>query len=310
MAIDKRIKDAKYGIPLQIINLDWNPGKRNYHQSSTKGDWDDVFIRRKPQGGLEVEYRNPGALEWIKDGLSGEYSALCAVTEKNLFLLASHYYDGLWTIRDPFIEKQVKEKADEIDEANKKISYRFVKISKKINPETGMYETHEEIVNGTMYDFHVMRRTAHFEDHNEKLSVSPMGVNERSNIDMERAEIARKKKELEERERSIKEREKSAGISIDVIDKNRPVPEVTGEAPGYQQAELVNMHFSKLRKLGKDEFGITDAFKMKKNDLVSKIMNIQSDIDVSDDAFEGVKNITPRQSMVAEIESEMEEVAN
>lgn len=308
VAMDRHLKDKDRGIPLRIIYLDWNKRKKQYHQATTKGGWDDVFITRLPNGGgLALEYKNPGALEWIKDDLTGEHSAMCAVTDNNLFLLASHYYDQLWTIRDFEIDKKVKEKADGIDENNKLLPHTFIKTTKRVNKKTGVHESYEETVESNMYEFHKHRREGHFQQHNEKLSIAPMNNAQVANINNEKADLAKKRKELDERESVLLEKEKNAGVVPDVIPPEEQLKEIEDEdidaVPVYSEEDLNAMHFSKLRRLAVDKFGI-DAFKMKKAPIMEAIQQIQNPADNENapDSVDEDVSISPREEMIKEVE--------
>lgn len=271
-AIELRLKDAKYGIPLQIIYLDWNDRKQNFHQAKTHGNFDDLFVIRTEKG-LQVEYRTPGSLEWLKDGLTGRYSAMCPVTPNNLGMLASCYYDDLWTIRDPVIDAKAREIADRIDEENKKIPQDFVKIVKELDPVTGFYRSVEKRVHGTMYDYHAYRRSIAHKGAADAVMLSPVEKSmEAINLQKELQEVAKKRKELDERERQIKEREKKTGISVNVLPPEQAPPEI---AP-LEKETLDHLHIGKLRKIARDQYGIEDAFKKTKSQLIPELLAIQN----------------------------------
>jgi hypothetical protein len=276
-ACRKRLKDSVLGIPLQIITLYWNPLKKNYHQTKTKGDFDDVFITRMSAGGLELEYRNPGSLEWLKDGLTGEFTAAIAVTPRNINLLASHYYDKLWTIGDPVIEEKVKAMADEIDEENKNKPHSFTKIVRKLDPETKIYVNVEQVIHSNMYEYHKQRRDTQFKSHSETASyMQPMAMQpERLNIESDK--ILTREKNLSEREKAIAQRE----IDLGIVNPNGAVISTEtklNEEPtgiGFTEGELSEMHFTKLRTLAFESFGIKDAKKLTKKQILAKIDVIQ-----------------------------------
>ncbi len=295
-ATKKRLKDAKTGTPLQITYLDWNMRKNTYHQAKTKGDWDDVFITRTGSGQLELEYRHPGSLEWIKDPIAGDFSAVVAVTERNVFLLASHYYDRQWTVRDPVLNAKIKTMADKIDEDNKKIPMKFLKIFKTVNPKTGQYETVEKEVQGNMYEFHVHRREQNFKAHSEQESLAMVSTNPAPISDAMDA-LTEKERNLAEREALVRQREIDLGI-VEGAKATTKTPLVPAE-PGYTEPELSGMRIQDLRKLAREKFGL-DAFKKSKSEIISDIQKIQIN-----------SAGTPPDEMVsaAEVETELQEEA-
>lgn len=285
-AINRRISDVAgedyvpLGIPLEIIYLDWNPTKKCYHQTKTKGDFHNTFITRLQGGGLLVQYKSPGSLEWLKDGLTGVFSAMAARTPKNLRLLASMFYDGLWTVRDKTVRAEIKMMADEIDEENKKIPFTYKKVVKKFDDASGNYINEEIEVEASMYDFHKERREAHLKSKYAAETIAPLGVfNEQMGMQQEREAIDRQRKELDDRTDRITEKEKMLKIVVDVIPnappsaaEGPPVPEYTGE-------ELDNMkkeNFGTFRKFARDKFGI-DSFKMKYDEIKELILKKQSE---------------------------------
>jgi len=266
-AINKRTRDEKYGIPLQIVYLDWNMRKQNFHKSKTKGNFEDLMITRTGKG-LLLEYRTPGNLEWMKDGLTGEYSAMCPVTTKNIEMLASCYYDSLWTIRDKDVDAQVRKIADAIDEENKKIEHVFVKIERKLDAVTGQYVNVEKRVKGTLYDYHVDRRNMMFKGPTDASVVPRLQTAGKDEMN-----INEEKRRLDARERAIEEREKALGLSVNVL----PAKKLEIESPEYNEEVLTVMHMGKLRKIARDEFAIADAFKKTKNQLIPEIMKTLND---------------------------------
>ena len=266
----KRIKDSATGTPLQIVMLYWNNQKKTYHESKTKGDWDDVFITRSGSGGLVLEYRHPGSLEWLKDPIAGDYSASCAITERNMFLLASHYYDRLWTIGDPVIDAKAKAMADKIDEDNKKIPTVFTKIYKRINPKNGQYESIEEKVEGNMYQYHKYRREMNFKSHSEYDSIAIASTTP-TPISNAMDDLLIREKNLREREAAIEERERNLGI----VQPANAVPNLPlTQDPGFSAEELTAMRIQDLRKFAKDKFKI-DALKLSKAAIIEEIQKIQ-----------------------------------
>jgi hypothetical protein len=275
-AITRRIKDAELGLPLEIIFLDWNSRKKNYHQAKTKGNWHNVFITRLPGGGLEVEYRNPGSLEWLKDGLTGTFSAMVARTPINIELLASMHYDNLWTIRDLGVRAEIKKLADDIDEANKKVKFNYKRVAKVFDEETGQYVNKEEPVAGTMYSFHKERREAQFSGKYQAEMTAPMGVfNEQQQLNKEKVDIEQSKRQLQEREERVSQKEKDLGVVVDVIPTQNiseiPTPEHTDE----ELIAIGKNNFGKFRKLAKEKYGIVDAFKMKFPQIMEAIKKTQ-----------------------------------
>lgn len=265
-AIDLRLRDKKYRIPLQLVYLDWNPDRKNYHQSKTKGDFEDLFIIRK-QKGLEVEYRSPGCLEWLQDGLSGQFSAMCPITEKNMLMLASLYYEGMFTIRDRSIDDAVKKAADAIEEQNKKIPYTFIRVKRELDTKTGFYVNVEETVEATVYDFHLYRRKLNSAGAMDQNKLPSLGVKS-GNALLREQDVESERRSLKERERIIREKEKELGITTNVLPtKSAEVP-----APEFTEESLRAMHMGKLRKTARDHFGITDAFAKNKDQIIPEII--------------------------------------
>jgi len=283
-AVNRRIKDVPgenykaLGIPLEIIYLDWNPGKKCAHQTKTKGDFHNTFITRKSGGGLQVQYKNPGCLEWLKDGLTGTLSAMVSRTPNNMRLLASMFYDNLWTVRDPGVRGEIKKAADLIDEENKKVPYNYKKIVKEFDEAAGAYFNKEVDVKGTMYGFHKERREGHLKDRYAGEMTAPLGgFLEKQGLNREKEAIENEKRNLEEREQRIFQKEKDLQIVVDVI----PDQEFAGTpTPEYSEQELIDMkkqNFGKLRKLARDKFGVVDAFKMHFEEIRDAIMKKQNE---------------------------------
>jgi hypothetical protein len=262
----------QYGNPFEIINLDWNPAKKCGHGSKTKGDFDDVMLIRN-KSGTAITYRNPGSIEWLKDGFTGSYSAMVARTTKNLRLLASMHYDKLWTIREAHIRQIVEKMADVIDEENKKVMIEHVVVEHQKQPN-GTVKRVERRIKESMYELHKRRREAHFKGpRGEGSIVRPMALETHQEYvaDAKDAEVNRKLMDIEQREAALLEREKALNIT--------PPPEDNIMEPisdEYSREDLEKLvPVSKLKKLARDEFGIEKAFSIPKDELIDLVLEKQ-----------------------------------
>ena len=271
--------EDSYGNPFEVITLDWSLKLRNAHQAKTKGA-EDTFITRKPEGGIQIEYREPGNVEWLKDGLTGRYYGQLARTPSNMKFLAANFYDDLWRIRDAHIREEAKAMADAIDEAAKKVVMDVTRtVPKKIeNSLTGAVTTQmvdEKVGEETLYDFHKRRREAHFKAPG---AVASHGVQandfeaEMNLIQSQKASLFKMQKEVDAK---LKE----------IMDRNNQVNKLRKKtADGgvlltqYEEGFLRELKpFQKLRSLAK-EMGIEVTLKMKKEEIVQAIMDKQNSV--------------------------------
>jgi len=265
----------KYGNPFEIINLDWNPAKFCGHATKTKGDFDDVMLIRTKRG-TAITYRTPGSLEFLKDGFTGFYSAMVARTDKNLYILGSMYYDKLWTIREPHIDKIVKVIADKIDEGNKLVEQTHTVVVYEEQPN-GTQKRVEKRVKETLYEVHKRRREGHFKGPRGAGDISrplEMNLHQEQMTDKKEAELNVKIMDIEKREALLKDREAALSIPAPIEDNiNEPVNDL------YTREDLLSKKFipvSKLKKLAKDEFGIDNAHSLHRDVVVDKILETQA----------------------------------
>jgi len=258
------IRDEKYHRPLELIHLQWTPYKKNYHQAKTKG-FEDTFITRDQAKGIIIEHRLPGSAEWLKDGLTGAYIATIARTDWNMRILASMYYDKLWTIKESHIEMIVKQAADAIDEENKTIPYTYEEKKRVLSPDGKSHLWVYEKVTKTMYDFHKARREMQFQVQDEAITSAPVNPNFHSmQLQEKEAQIERKRMELEEREALLKQREDAAPKQI------APEQKQIKKTDSETKESLAKSPIGSLRKRAK-ELGVANTFKMNKETLVSAV---------------------------------------
>lgn len=266
-----------YGNPFEVITLDWNSQLRNAHQAKTKGA-EDTFITRKPEGGLQIEYREPGNVEWLKDGLTGRYYGQLARTPANIKFLAANYYDNLWRIRDQHIRDEVKALADAIDEAAKKVVIEVTRtVPKKIeNPLTGAVTTQmvdEKVGEETLYDFHKRRREAHFQAPG---SVASHGVQantleaELNLVQSQKAQLFKMQQEVDAKMKEIMDRTNQVNkLQKKTVDGGVLLTQ-------YDEGFLRELKpFQKLREIAK-EMGVEVTLKMKKDEIIKAIMDKQN----------------------------------
>ena len=277
--------DEKYHTPLEIIHLEWTPYKRNYHQTKTKG-FEDTFLTRLQGKGIVIEHRVPGSAEWLKDGLTGRYVSMLARTEHNMYVLASMYYDKLWTIKEAHIDMIVKKKADEIDEANRQTPYTYEERQRILSDDGKSYKMVTTEVTKTMYDFHKARREAHFKTSQDEILSAPINptYNEQS-LKEEHAQMEKKRMSLEEREARVEQRENNNFPLVE--DPKQPVLETKPALKLVRdgEKELNALPIGELRKKAKAEYGVEKTFTMKKSEIVSRILQSQKE-------FEKVAKVT------------------
>lgn len=252
----------KYGNPFELIDLLYSPRKKIAHRAKTKGFEDTFIVRNANSGKITIEYRIPGSAEWLKDPIGGEFKARVARTKHNLRVLASMYYDKLWTIAQPHINEIVKKAANVIEEENKQTPCNLPGWEGK-----------------TWYDYHKLRRNGHFLG-SGRLNISRQGSEKViENRETEKdAELARKLMDIEQREAIVAAKENELrGENVDLPPVQDPAPTIPPpESRGLSLEELKLMEFPKLRKLAKDEFGVDNAYKLKKLQLLDIIMERQS----------------------------------
>lgn len=243
-----------YGEPFELITLIWTPRKKMFHRGKSKG-FEDCVIRRNPESRqIIIKYRS-GSAEWLKDPVGGAFVARIPRTEHNLSVLASNYYDNLWTIKDSHIRSLVKEMADAIDEACKKIPCPY-------------------LVGGTWYDFNKAKRENHFKD-SRKMNISLRGAEKvaENQMVLEEAKLERRRMEIERKEALLKEREEALlkkSVSVPTVKKD-----VLPEPSIYTGEDLKKMNTMTLKKKAKDEFGIMNSFSIKKEDLIPMVLEKQ-----------------------------------
>jgi hypothetical protein len=265
--------DKVYGIPLELITLRWTRRKRNYHQAKTKG-FEDVFITRPVSGGrIEVEYRQPGSAEWLKSGLTGEFTAQVAKTPWNMGVLCGMYYDKLWTIVDDVANEEVKKLADDLDNHMKTVKvHKWGMVAEATTDAAGnatKVMVNKVVGEETLYDYHKRRREAQFKTvHGDELA----GYTETgADADQMRMEMARREMELKNAAQKLTaERLTFKKIQEEYFRKGGK-----SAAQSYSEEALRKMNYKKLQGLAKNEFNIADAFTMRKEPLVEMIMELQ-----------------------------------
>ncbi|HUX57788.1 MAG TPA: hypothetical protein VMV77_12495 [Bacteroidales bacterium] len=271
-----------YKKPLRYIHLTWAhyDKKRVGNMSKFKG-FEDTFIKLTAGGGLIIKHRIPGSARFAKQPLGGKYTSVLADTEHNRRYLASMYYDKLWTIREADVDRDVKIAADQIDEQLKKNTVSYM-IDKPIRDENGIVKKWgQEKVIESEYDFHKRRREAQFTRGSrhkiQQSTVQSMQVKEdqTDRLVKEKAELAKKKAELEQREAALKQAEDILRENIGTAKNEKPGQEELNTE--YTVEVLTAMRpVSKLRGIAKKLGTVEDTSKMKTEELVSEIINLQS----------------------------------
>jgi len=272
--------DDTYKKPLELIHLRWTNLKKVAHYSKTKG-FEDTFVDRKAAGGVKVWHRQPGSAMWLKDRLTGKYGATLAKTEHNMNVLASMYYDKLWTIQEAHIDAEVKKMADAIDRelAKNKVVYF---IDKPVRDENGNVvdfkpERHEE----SELEFHQKRRKGHFETvkiKEQQSSVMSMRVitdieKTSDELKLKQAEIAKKEAKIAEKEAKLEQARVLLSQNADEVEMKEELP------PDYTMEQLEQLSpISKLRSIARKEFACEkEVTKMTKAELIDEILNLQAE---------------------------------
>ena len=241
--------DDPYGRPFELIHLIWTPYKKCASGART-GGFEEAYLLYDTVNGIRITYRD-GSAEWIK-GLRGRLESVIPRTQKNLEVLAANYYDKLWKIKEPHIERIVKKMADEIEE----------KLEKKAKKSIGAKQH---------LDFEKKRREGHFMGKMGDIR-RPVGKSiEDDLLKEERALIEKRRIKIEAAEAELEEKKKKLGLEFS--DDSR-MPEFTG----YTEPELERYTNKELRKLGIEmEFDTDDLLGKTKKELIEKILNKQNE---------------------------------
>jgi len=231
--------EDQYGNPFEIIHLKWIQKRRNTEYSKTRG-FEDTIIAMNPTGDLEISYRRPGSIQWVRPDGIGPYTAEVAKTPYNMRKLATMYGDQIWTINEKNVNAEVKAIYEKIVE-------NMPMAEKQFN------EHRIKSMNSTAYG-------------------NPLAMPKRKDNDElleQKREVAIKEMELKEREAIIKEREEK--IILDSVVKIRK-----GEAAiKYEEASLVDMEPEQLMQIAKDIGAFTGGSK-KKEVLINSIRRKQA----------------------------------
>lgn len=265
-----------YGNPFEIITLDWTPRMKNAHQSKTKG-FEDTFITRKHEGGLIIEYRQPGSAEWIKDMLTGRFSAQVARTPHNMKVLAHNYYDNLWTIRQPHIRDEVKKVADIIDDEAKKIivditTTRPETVRDPLTGKESIQQVDKIVGQQSLYEYHKKRRDSRYLAVGEPIGAvsSKNDLEEESKLLLgKRAELARMNAEIDKKMAELNEQQK-------VLNKRTKELSDSGAlSTTYSIEYLGKESMGSVRKIA-HEMGLGINIRMKKPEIIDAILNKQN----------------------------------
>lgn len=240
----------EFGNPFEVIELISNVTRYNMHAEyeKTRG-FDDAVISYN-NGLIRISYRKKkGSIMWMRPlGNVGPFIGKIPRTPRNMRMLASHYRDGLWRIKNAHIEAEVKKMSDmlweEMPDEIKKFNEARIKRLQMLKSES------------------VMNQVA--------LPTAYSNNDDKAYLDQEKVEIARQKIELAQREAEIAKREKL--LAKDSVKKI----ETEGNPSKYSQGYLQTLGLAELRKLGRTEYGLQYNPRHAKQDVIGAILAIQA----------------------------------
>jgi hypothetical protein len=249
---------------------------KNAHQAKTKG-FEDTFITRQHGGGLTIEYRQPGNAEWIRDMLTGRFSAQVARTPHNMKVLAHNYYDGLWAVRQPHIRSEVEKMANAIDEEAKKVMIDIVMTSPEtvrdaVTGRESIQQVDKVVGQQTLYEYHKKRRESRFDVRGEVLGA----VSSKNDLEAEakllqgkKAELARMNSEVEKKMADLMEQQNTINRRMQGITNSGAL------STAYSAEFLEKESMGAIRKIAYG-MGADVNIKMKKPDIIREIMKKQN----------------------------------
>lgn len=265
-----------YKEPLELIHLEWSPLKKGRHYGKTKG-FEDTFIKRLRTGGLQIYHRKPGSAMWLRDQLSGKYTATLARTDHNMRMLASMYYDKLWTIREKHIDALVKAEADKIDAelAQNKVSFY---IDEPVLNEKGHIVDFKQVEKvQSELEFHKERREGHFQNRSTSVrqsSIKSMRVEEAHKA--EKDEIAKQKAEIEREKQRLADKEARLNEAKALLSQTIAPVETASLSTEYTREQLETLNpISKLRSIAKEFKTDKTVATMTKTALIDEILECQ-----------------------------------
>lgn len=217
----------QFGTPFEVIELRWVDSKLhpNTDYAKTRG-FDDAVISVGANGRLSITYREKtGSVQWLRGlGGHGPFIGKVARTDRNIRLLASHYRDGLWRIKDQHVDAEVRAMSD--------------KLWESMSPELRNFN--EKRIKA-MHTRSNEGNVVHLPQDSEKVKAEQDRINE------ERRDLARQKQDLARREAALSAKEKRiTEVRVEQI-KNDTPPDTS---------DLSSLGFRDLRKLAREKYGV------------------------------------------------------
>ena len=234
----------EYGNPFQVIELSWNRDKGAPYQK-THGFEDTVILKSGDRGKLEIKHTLPGTIWWDKSIL-GDFVGKIAKTPHNMHMLATHYEDKLWIIRDPLIRSEVEMASKE--------------HWSKMEPE--MQAFHKERI-----------RKSNISRFDKGDNVMPVNLNRREEgIDQKEADLFKKENLLSDREKRLEMREAEMNNNL------KAAIESGVRTTSYSQDYLNGLKVPQLRKLAKEQFTLSFPATAKKIEMIDAINEAQGKV--------------------------------
>lgn len=238
--------EDEHGNPLRFATLIWNQKKPNTHYAKTRG-FEDVIISKTPTG-VKIEYRQPGSAVWEKHDFFNTYTARVPYTPHNLSRLVSCHGDGLWSIKEPDIRKEV---------------------------ESG-YRSAVESMSDEQRKNHDRWRLGHFKSKFDTLEEVPdpieskRSMDEVVNMQVRNSDVVKKERELEKRQEELNRKQQYLEKQIQRLAK------MGFKTVQYGPDFLEKLKMPDIRRLAAQEFGITVRASMTKSELVKSITEAQT----------------------------------